>query len=202
MSRLCGTKELIFDAFVEMTGTLGYENVSIRDIAQKVSINPASLYYHFESKGKMLKYAYEYYTEHQFDDRMPVDEMKKLAETADAEKIAAALLYTSAAADVKKNARMTLIAKIIYMRIFQDPLAQAIFAGANKSLAEYIASILKHGVGAGRIDPGLDIETCAELLTGVRQILGIKAFAGAAARPGREELLAALLARLFSGESL
>ena len=37
MSELAGTKELIFDTFVEMTSVVGYENVNVRDIAKKES---------------------------------------------------------------------------------------------------------------------------------------------------------------------
>jgi len=79
MEKLSGTKELIFDAFVEMISALGYENVSMRDIAEKVGIKGSSIYNHFESKGKILECAYNYYSNHFYDNRTPVDAVKKIS---------------------------------------------------------------------------------------------------------------------------
>ena len=201
MNALSGTKELIFDTFVEMVSSLGYENVSIRDIAAKVGIKPASLYNHFESKGKMLEYVYNYYSERQYETREHIDVMKKLIETTGADEIINAFACSFETDDRKKYFRMTLIAKIIYMRLFQDPIANAIFDEMNKNTAEYVINILRHGVDAGRIDPDFDIETFAELLIGVMQAMGIKAFAFecyAEGQPEQEKRIKAMLARLLS----
>ena len=201
MNDLIGTKELIFDAFVEMTSALGYENVSIRDIAKKVSINPASMYYHFESKRKMLEYAYAYYSLHQYDNRTPVSEMKKLIETASAAEMLPSFFYSFEMEDQKEYVRMVLITKIVYMRLFQDPAANDIFAEANKNNAEYVVSILKHGVNIGRIDPGFDLQTFADVLVGAMTFMGIKAFARpdyAVGQLEQEKLILALLTRLFA----
>ncbi|MCL2233502.1 MAG: TetR/AcrR family transcriptional regulator, partial [Treponema sp.] len=177
MNELSGTRELIFDTFVEMTSALGYEVVSMRDIAKKVGIKVASIYNHFESKGKILEYAYDYYSAHYYDTRKPVDEMKKLVETASAQDIVNALTFTFESDDAKKHVRMILITKIIYMRLFHDPIANSLFIGMDKDNAEYVISILKHGLDTGRIDPAFDIKTFADVLVGAKEIMGIKAFA-------------------------
>ena len=93
MDELSGIKEHIFDAFVEMTSSLGYENVSMRNIAEKVGIKVASIYNHFETKGKILNYAYDYYAKRQYDNRKPLDEMKKMIETASADDIVPTFFY-------------------------------------------------------------------------------------------------------------
>jgi len=201
MNDLIGTKELIFDAFVEMTSALGYENVSIRDIAKKVAINPASMYYHFESKRKMLEYAYAYYSQHQYDNRIPAAVMQRRLETESAEDLLPSFFYTFESEDRKKYVRMVLITKIIYMRLFQDADANAMFAEANANNAEYVISILKHGVEVGRIDPGFDIEIFADVLIGSLEIMGIKAFANTHYVVGQleqEQRIMAMLARLFN----
>jgi len=201
MNELSGTRELIFDTFVKMTSALGYEVVSMRDIAKKVGIKVASIYNHFESKGKILEYAYDYYTAHLYDTRKPVDEMRALIETASAQEIVNALAFTFESDDTKKYVRMILITKIIYMRLFHDPIANSVFIGTDKDNVEYLIGILKHGVDVGRIDPGFDIETFAYVLVGAKEVMGIRAFADAAyvaCQLDRELPILALFAQLLS----
>jgi len=201
MNDFSGTKEQIFDAFLEMTSSLGYENVSIRDITKKVGIKPASMYNHFKNKGQLLEYAYDYYRKHMHDNRKSVDYIKGLVETAGAEEIVKALRYTFEDEDKKKHIRMILITKIIYMRLFQDPVANAMFAEMNLNDAEYVVSILKHGIDVGRIESNFDLKTFAEVLIGSMTIMGIKAFASTSYMVGQlaqEEEIVAMLSRLLS----
>ena len=173
---LSGTKELIFDTFVEMTSTLGYENVSMREIAQKVGIQVASIYNHFNTKADILEYAYDYHSQRQYENREPIENMKKLIETAGAEEILQSFVYTYESDDQKKYFRMVRISKIVYMRLFQDRLANAKFADGNSNNTEYIIEILRHGVEIGRVDPKFDVVIFAELLIGAIQVMEIKAF--------------------------
>jgi AcrR family transcriptional regulator len=201
MGELSDTKELIFDVFVEMVSTIGYENVTTRDIAKRIGINAASIYYHFKSKENILEFAYDYYSLYQYDNRASVDVMKKLIETGNAEEIVFTFFYTFLTEDQKKYVRMILITKIIYMRLFQDPIANAIFTESHMDNSEYVISVLKHGVAVGRIDPGFDLETFADVLIGSMQIMGIKAFAGMAYTVGQldqEKRILTLIARLLS----
>jgi len=96
---------------------------------------------------------------------------------------------------------MILITKIIYMRLFQDPIAKAVFTSTDTNNIEYVVSILKHGVDIGRIDPGLDIKIFAEVLVGAKTIMGVRAFAGSSYVAGqieRELQITALFMRLLS----
>jgi len=176
MNELSGTKELIFDAFVEMTSALGYETVNMRDIAGKVGIRGASIYNHFTSKREILEYAYDYYTRHLYDTRKPIVTMKKLVESASAEEIINALGFTFESDDRKKFMRMILITKIVYMRLFHDPVANALFTATDKDNTEYVMTILKHGIDIGRIDPGFDIEIFADVLVSAKVVMRVKAF--------------------------
>ena len=201
MIEISETKENIFDAFVELASTLGYENVTTRDIARKIGINAASIYYHFESKEKILEYAYDYYSMYQYENRNPVPMMKKLIETASAEEIVANFRYTFMSEDQKKYTRMVLITKIIYMRLFQDPIANALFAESNANSAEYIISIIEHGIDIGRISPDFDIATFADVLVGSVIIMGIKAFSSESyvvAQLEQEQRILRLLSQLLS----
>ncbi|MCL2631821.1 MAG: TetR/AcrR family transcriptional regulator [Coriobacteriia bacterium] len=201
MSDITGTKALIFDTFVHMTSTLGFENVSMREIAMQVGINPASIYYHFENKLQILEFAYDYYDKHQYDNRTPVDEIKKIINTADADEIVESLRYDFVTDDERQYIRMVLITKIIYMRLYQDPLANKMFADLNTSSVEYMLDILKYGVQIGRIDPEFDIETYAAIFVGSIHIMGIKSFASPdyqVAQLVEEQRIQKLLGRLLA----
>jgi len=201
MNALSGTKELIFDAFVEMTSALGYENVAMRDIADKVGIQVASIYNHFESKQKLLEFTYDYYTEHRFNNRKPVEEMKKIIETCGAEVICRSFLFTFETDVPKRYMRMVLITKIIYMRMFQDPIANRLFLDQFTNNAAYMLEVLKHGVEIGRIHPGFDIVTFADIFIGAISNMGIRSFASADYVVGQleqEKLILAIHAKLLS----
>ena len=201
MSELSGTKELIFDTFIEMTSTFGYENVSMRDIANKVGIKVASIYNHFDTKAKILEFAYDYYVKRQYDNRKPVDEMKKMIETATADEMVTTFLYRFYSDDQKRYARMILITKIIYMRLFQDPIANSIFAEQFENNSEHVIAVLKHGIEVGRMDASFDIDTFADVLIGAVTIMGIRAFSGATYKVGeleQAERILALHARLLA----
>ena len=195
------TKELIFDAFLELTSTVGYEKVSVRDIAQRVGINVASIYYHFETKASMLEFAYAYHGEHQYDKRLSAEQMKKLIESASAEEIVRAFMYTMESEDQKHYVRMVLITKIIYMRIFQDPLANAIFSETYNSNFAIVVEVMKHGIDIGRLEPDFDAMTFADLLIGAMEVMGIKAFADVnyvVRQLDQEDKTLAMIARILS----
>ena len=201
MNELSGTRELIFDSFVEMTSNLGYENVSIRNISKKVGIQPASIYNHFESKAQMLESAYEYYTRHYFDNRKPIEMMKKLVETASAQEITIAFKRTFESEDQKKYIRMILITKIIYMRLYQDQLANKIFSDNFQMESDYVVEILRHGVDVGRIDPAFDIETFAYILIGSLVFMGVRSFSSPSyvvAQLDQEKRIFAQITQLFA----
>ena len=201
MAELSETKELIFDAFIELTSALGYETVSMRDIARKVGIKVPSIYNHFEGKHRILEYVYDYYKKHYFDNRKPIEEMKKLIETAPAPDIIRTFARTYETDDQKKYVRMILITKIINMRIFQDPAANTIFDEHNKDDIGYVINVLQHGVDQGRIDPSFDLETFAIVLIDSYTMMGIKAFAQISYQVGQldqEKSLLAMLSRLLA----
>ena len=201
MNEIPETKERIFDTFIEMSSALGYENVTIRDIAKKVGINSSSIYYHYESKEQVLEHVYEYYSTHYFDTRKPVEVMKKLIETASAEEFIFAMTRNYESDDQKKHVRMILITKLIYMRLFQDAAAREMFNRHNANDTEYVIAILRHGIDKGRIQPDFDMETFASVLIGSMVAMGVMAFANPEYSVGlldHEARVRSMLARMFA----
>ena len=47
-------RRIILDAAIDLFASEGYENVSIRKIAEKIEYSPASIYNYFEDKGSIL----------------------------------------------------------------------------------------------------------------------------------------------------
>jgi len=199
MDDLSGTKSLIFDAFVEMTSNLGYENVTIRDIAQQVGINPATIYYHYSTKADILESAYSYHKKHQYNNRLSVAEMKSRIAVLDGTSLVRSFMYTFECDDLQHYMRMVYITKIIYMRIFQDNIASSTFIDSNRDNADYVISIMQHGVEIGRVDPGFDLQTFADVMIGAFEVMGIRAFVNPEYIVGQldqESRIVAMLGRL------
>ena len=201
MSELAETKELIFDTFIELSSTFGYENVTVRDIAKKVGINVSSIYYHYESKEKILEHVYEYYQRHYFDNRKPVEVMKKMIENSNAEDIIFALARNFMSDDQKRHMRMILITKLIYMRLFQDTTANAMFNENNTNEIHYLMEILYHGVDVGKIRADFDLEAFAGILLGSMVAMGVMAFANPSYTVGllnHESRMRSMVSKLFA----
>jgi AcrR family transcriptional regulator len=59
------TPERILSAADELFGSLGYDGVSVRDIAEKAGVNKASVFYHYDSKDALFERVLDrYYTAH------------------------------------------------------------------------------------------------------------------------------------------
>ena len=66
------TKEVLFDQAIQLFAQYGYENVSVRTIAQRTGIQPSSIYNHYDSKEAFLTEIYTYYVRHCSDSRVPL----------------------------------------------------------------------------------------------------------------------------------
>ena len=176
-NKLTGTKEVIFDTFIEMVSTFGYESVSMRDISGKIGVQVAAIYNHFKSKRHILDFVYAYYTEYLYENRNSLDDVKKLIETASAEEIISMMDYNFVSENKKHYRRMILITKIVYMRLYQDEAASKIFFDSTRNNAKYLTDLLEYAIEIGRLKPNFDVKTFADSLIGAKQIMGIKAFA-------------------------
>lgn len=170
------TKEIIFDTAVDMIASVGFEKMSMRELAEAVGIKVASLYNHFTSKQEILDSIYDYYCQHMFDNRPPIKQSKRVIESGSREEIYNAITYNFVCQDKKKHRRMVLIAKITMMRLFNDEKAKSIFLKLSYAdSAAYIRELLEYGVLIGRFE-NFDIETYIDLLIGRAFFMGIKTF--------------------------
>lgn len=174
---LQGTKEKIFDSAIELFSSLGYENVSIGDIAGRAGISEGAIYHYFKGKHHILDLIYDYFLEHYHDNMTPVDEVKELLETLTSRGFMEAVSYTFESEDKNKYKRMVLTVKIVYMRAFYDKRARHIFNWVlGLSEVNYLREILEYGVRIGRLPQSFDIPIYAHIAVDSRTIMGIKAF--------------------------
>jgi len=75
------TKEKILHTATMMFAKDGYENVSMRDLADAVGVQASSLYSHFESKREILHALYSAYDAEHQQSRPDMSELLRLAET-------------------------------------------------------------------------------------------------------------------------
>ncbi|MCL1818175.1 MAG: TetR/AcrR family transcriptional regulator [Spirochaetaceae bacterium] len=174
---LIKTKEIIFDKAIELISSVGFENMSMKMLANAVGIKTASMYNHFTSKQEILDNIYCYYCDHVFDNRPPVEESRHIIETGSREEIFKTLTFNFVSDDPKKYKRMILAAKIVMMRIFNDRQANQIFLEYScLKPAAYVKELLEYGISIGRME-NFDAAMFADLLLGRIFYLGMKAFA-------------------------
>lgn len=80
-------KNEIFEKAVILFSSKGYENVTMKDIATAVGINPAGIYNYFNSKNAILKAVYCRYSEVIHAERPTPEEYMPILETGTAEEI-------------------------------------------------------------------------------------------------------------------
>lgn len=170
------TKTIIFDTAVGMIATVGFENMSMRELADAVGIKVSSLYYHFSSKQDILDSIYNYYCQHMFDNRASIEQSKRVIESGNREEIFNTIIYDYFDQNEKKTRRMVLTAKIIMMRLFNDERARCIFLEFSYTgSAVYVKELLEYGVSIGRFED-FDIDTYVDLLASQEFFMGTKTF--------------------------
>ena len=177
-NELTGTKERIFDTAIMLFAKEGYENVSMRDIANGATINVASIYNHFSSKDEILDTIYQYFRLHRLDNRKSVDRISRTIETGTAYDVVKILSDTAFEFEEKIAIRMVLVPKIVLMRIYRDQKANQFFL--HEWFGDDITHLRKwlgYAVEIGRLDEGFDIESFSIFFWRQLVMMGIWAFA-------------------------
>lgn len=146
-----GTKKKIFDNAIELFVASGFDNVSLRDIADKVGIRQSTIYNHFKSKQDILDAIYGFYKIHFLKDRLSLVDMKTKLQNDSLIDIIGFIRY-----DFNKEyeQKMSDITKIVFQRIGIDERAKEI----SKTLMvdegiQYVEDVFNIGVENGRFAP-------------------------------------------------
>ena len=158
------TKDKILFTSIRLFSQHGYNEVSMRDIAQAVGIKAASIYNHFESKKAILDAMYKFYDE-QWDEAAPdIGELLHLAETETPDVVLKNMLF-----DWKPELQevMNRIYVIATREAMINPESLDVI---NSLVMERVKPrprlLLKRMIELGKIEP-LDIEAFVNLLSHV-----------------------------------
>lgn len=200
---LSGRKEIIFDAAVALFAQKGYENVSMRTVAQNSGIRVSSIYNHFASKGEILEAIYQYFIDHMFDSSLTVEELRRSGHETTLTSIMQAANWSFRSLPPKMFQRMNGINRLIYTRMLHDLRANQVFREhLLKRHKKRRKEVFEYARALGLIASEADIDELAELLVFVRLMITIvglaRTFAGERFN-AQDDPLGQLMMKLLEG---
>jgi len=146
-----GTKNKIFNSAIKLFMMKGFNNVTLRDLADDVGIRQATIYNHFKSKQEILDAIYDFYCHYYLKDRPSMEDMEPVIQNATPLEIIGKIRY-----DFQEDyeQEMSDITKIIFQMLAIDDRAREI----GKSLmvdegVKYVEDIFNRGIEIGRFAP-------------------------------------------------
>jgi|GEM_PF-345394 len=166
--RFVGTKSKIFDSAIELFMQKGFNDVSLKDIAEQVGIQQSTIYNHFQSKQEILDTIYDFYCSHYLMDRLSTDEMEPVLWNKSIQEIIGSISYVFKEDYLKK---MMDITSIILQRITIDERAKEI----GKSLivdegVRYVEAVFDRGIEIGRFT-SFNTHTISMLINCIRMFV-------------------------------
>lgn len=143
------TKLQIFNTALRLFAAQGYENVSMRIIAEAVGIKAASIYYHYSSKELLLNECYDFYIAHRHITRLEQDQYEPIMRRGAPEEVLDILNY-SFPADVLENMLYCLF--IIFARSYNDDKAKSVLVDDINCSMQYLIDFFAFGIKIGRFE--------------------------------------------------
>ena len=162
------TKSNIFNTALKLFAGNGYENVSVRDIADKVGIKAASIYNHFESKEKILEACYNFYLTNRYHERPGREQYESIVRNGTKEEILDMFVYPFEAS-IHEN--MVNAVFVIYSRVYSDIKAREIYASEINDSMQFLKEVFNFGVEIGRIHP-FNVPTVSLIILSTRVFTG------------------------------
>lgn len=119
------TKAQILSAAIELFALNGYEKTTMRDIAEKVAIRSASIYYFFRSKESLLEAIFAEFAENFSKYRTPPEAIFAAAQTQPLAEVLGMLFYTFG--EPGERERIMAISRIILSLQYENAAAQALY---------------------------------------------------------------------------
>lgn len=163
--KFVGTKSKIFDCAIEMFMLRGFNDVSLRDIAQNVGIRQSTIYNHFRSKQEILDVIYDFYCYYFLRDRPSLDDAETVLKNGNLMDVIRCIRY-----DFKEDyeQRMADISKIIFQRMGIDARANEIAKSVMVDEGvRYVEAVFDKAVETGRLAP-FDTHVMAVFINSIR----------------------------------
>ena len=147
---MTGTKWELFKVAMDLFAAGGYANVSIRDIAAAVGLNPASIYNHFPSKDAFLTEAYNFYERNYYEQLPTLESLIELVPERSPQEIWRMMT------PVYEDELLDLMTKIILVAIDErrrDPNASTLIHEVfTKVPSRYITALLEEMIRLDMIE--------------------------------------------------
>ena len=146
-----GSKNRILDSAIELFMLRGFDNVSLKDIANSVGLRQSTIYNHFGSKQEILDTLFDFYCHHFLECRLSLNDVEYKLRNEGIMDVFRCVTYDFKDEYLKK---MTNITKIIFQRISIDDRAEEI----AKSLLiaegiQYVETVFNRAIEIGRFAP-------------------------------------------------
>lgn len=160
-----GTKNRVFNSSIELFMLKGFNDVSLRDIANDVGIRQSTIYNHFRSKQEILDTIYDFFCHYYLKDRPSLADMETVLQNESLMEIIRCIRY-----DFKEDyqQKMSDITKIIFQRIAIDDRAKEI--GNSLMIRDgikYVEDVFNKAIEIGRFAP-FDTHSMAIFINGIR----------------------------------
>lgn len=188
-SSAASPRDQVLDAAAELFVTRGFAATSTREIAERVGIRQASLYYHFAGKDEILAELL------QRSVRPTVDKVEKIEALVPPETHATAL-YLLALTDIRTLAEAPHNVRILYTQ--SDVTSSEVFAEFHHARQELVDAYGRFGLQAASPNVTSDIETreLGEMLMHTVEVVTEIRNAGTAVTPQRANRIAAAALRM------
>lgn len=161
-----GTKRAIFDNAIMLFMKNGYENVTVRDIAESAGIRQSALYNHFSSKQNILDTIYEFFIHYFLADRPDIESLNDVIQNGSLLDIIKSVRYDFEAGYIEQT--LIEISILAFQRQGIDEQARYLIKTLmiDDGIA-YVEAVLNKAVAMGRIAP-LDTRVISVLIISVR----------------------------------
>lgn len=149
-------RERIFRAALELCAEKGYHATRMEDIVERSQTSKGAIYHHFDSKRDLFLQLYDSVMMH------TMAEVPPIAPDASAEQLLRQLMRVM----VQWLADEALVRGMIefYVLGLRDPEIRERFAASYRMLLDLGATIVRHGIERGELDPALDPEATVAAL--------------------------------------
>lgn len=161
-----GTKKKIFDTAIELFMKNGFENVTIKNIADLVGIRQSAVYNHYPSKQNILDTIYSFYSHYFLADRPVLDDIEPFLQSGSLLEIVKSVRYEFEDEYIRQ--KMIEISILTFQRQGIDERARELIksmmidGGIN-----FVEVVLNRGIEIGRLAP-FDTHTVSVLINIIR----------------------------------